>query len=71
MRNFLLGCGCGLIVGVIGATYAISTAQTPEWYRDTLQGQYQQRMDIQGLQYEQDRQALKDSYRDPWKSPCP
>ena len=72
MRRIIISVLAGTILGAITATAMLTGAQQPEWYRDTLQGQFQQRMDMQELQFEQDLQRQQPhQYREPWeKPPC-
>ena len=62
MRNFFLGCVCGLLVGGIGATLALSGAQsrtdgiTSPYDSSMLMGQTNLYNAILGLQMEQMRQ---------------
>ena len=70
MRQILLGAIAGTVFGVAVATGVLLYAQTPDWYTTTPQGRLQQRLDIQELQFEQDLQHLKQSYPNPYKSPC-
>jgi len=70
MRNFFLGCVCGLLVGVIGATAALSGAQsrtdgiTSPYDSSMLMGQTNLYNAILSLQAEQLRQRDRASYPD-------
>jgi hypothetical protein len=70
MRNFFVGCVCGLIVGVIGATALFTFAQSPQWY-ETPQGQWQRQRDILEPWMQEDlRQRPLPYYPTPWERPC-
>ena len=68
-HGFIIGALAGLVVGVVLSTGVATYSQQPEWYRDTLQGQYSQRMQIDDLQYQQDLNRLRDSYATPYQRP--
>jgi hypothetical protein len=73
MRNFFLCCVCGLLVGVIGATVALSGAQSTSPYSSQqLMGETNLYGAILGLQAEQARRRASEPdysglYGDP---PC-
>ena len=69
-RQFILGALAGLIAGLTIAG-GVVYSQQPSWYQDTLQGQYEQRFQLDHLQFEQDLQRLDQRYSTPYgKSPC-
>ena len=69
-RQLILGALAGLIAGLTIAG-GVVWSQAPSWYQDTLQGQYEQRFQLDNLQFEQDLQRLDQRYGTPYgKSPC-
>ena len=70
MKHLLLGAIAGTIFGLTLAGGIFATAQTPQWYRDTLQGQYEQRMQLDELQHQQDLQQQEQHYQNLYKKPC-
>jgi len=74
MRQMLLGAIAGTIFGLTLAGGVSVYSQQPSWYQDTLQGQWEQRRQIDELRYQQFdhelRQLAPAPYINPYRSPC-
>ena len=71
MSKLLLGAIAGTMFGIAISAGVSVYSQQPEWYQNTLQGQWQRQRDILDLQFQQDLQRLEQSYPHPYsKPPC-
>jgi hypothetical protein len=70
MKTIVLSLLAGTMFGAITATALFTYAQSPDWYNNTSQGQWQRQRDILEPQMQQDlRDRPLPPYSTPWR-PC-
>ena len=67
MKTIILSVLAGAIFGALVATAGQALSQQPSWYRDTIVGQWEQRRQIEDLQFQEE---LRRSYSSPSQLPC-